>query len=144
MQLTLNRNPSKNGCTISELLVNGKFECFVLEDEIREIKGQPVHKWKVYGKTAIPCGTYQVIITLSNRFKVSMPLLLGVEGFEGVRIHAGNRAENTEGCLLVGDKVNADSIVGGTSRPAYNRLFSKIDRAIRHKEQVYITITNKE
>lgn len=140
MELTLNRKPSNKECTIGELLVNGKFECFTLEDVVREVAGKPVAEWKVQDKTAIPRGSYQVIINYSQRFDRSMPLLLGVRGFSGVRIHAGNTAANTEGCILVGDKVTATSIVGGTSRPAYNRLFKKMQLAQNNKEPIFITI----
>lgn len=102
MKLRLERNPSGKTATIGELFVNGVSFCFVLEDVIREKAGVPVSKWKVPGDTAIPAGTYKVEITYSPRFRCDLPLLLAVPGFEGVRIHAGNGPEDTEGCLLVG------------------------------------------
>ena len=82
--------------TISNLSIDGKFFCHVLEDVVRK-DGE-----KVWGKTAIPAGTYKVILHVSNRFKILMPLLLNVPNFEGIRIHAGNTAADTHGCLLVG------------------------------------------
>ena len=80
--------------TTGELYVDGKFVCYTLEDAIR--------KEKIKGVTAIPAGTYDVIINMSTRFKRLMPLLLNVPDFEGVRIHPGNTAEDTEGCIRVG------------------------------------------
>ena len=82
--------------TISNLSIDGKFFCHVLEDTVRK------EGVKIYGKTAIPAGTYKVILSVSNRFKILMPLLLNVPNFEGIRIHAGNTAADTHGCLLVG------------------------------------------
>ncbi len=82
--------------TISNLSIDGKFFCHVLEDTVR------ANGVKIYGKTAIPTGTYKVILSVSNRFKILMPLLLNVPNFEGIRIHAGNTAADTHGCLLVG------------------------------------------
>ncbi len=82
--------------TISNLSIDGKFFCHVLEDVVRK------DGVKIYGKTAIPTGTYKVILSVSNRFKILMPLLLNVPNFEGIRIHAGNTAADTHGCLLVG------------------------------------------
>ena len=82
--------------TISNLSIDGKFFCHVLEDAARK------DGVKIYGKTAIPTGTYKVILNVSNRFKILMPLLLNVPNFEGIRIHAGNTAADTHGCLLVG------------------------------------------
>ena len=84
MKLLLKRLHKTQNSTIGELYVDGKFECYTLEDVER--------KEKIYAKTAIPKGTYQVIINMSNRFKKLMPLLLNVPNFEGVRIHTGNYA----------------------------------------------------
>jgi len=78
------------------------YSCKTLEDTHREIAGAPVSEWKIKLHTAIPAGLYQVIINFSNRFKKEMPLLLGVPGFEGVRIHKGVDRDDTAGCILVG------------------------------------------
>lgn len=142
MEILVQRQASEGGATISKLCVNGAFECYVLEDVIREIKGRPVAEWKIPGKTAIPSGRYKVIITMSNRFKKRLPLLLNVAGFEGVRIHAGNTAENTEGCLLTGQATIGNAIVGGTSRPALDALQRKIQAVLDAGEVVWITIKN--
>jgi hypothetical protein len=92
---------------------------------------------KIYGKTAIPKGRYEVVISWSNRFKKFMPLLLNVQNFEGIRIHTGNTAKNTLGCILVGKNKNEDSI--SNSRIAYEKLFSKLEIASK-KEKTFITI----
>ena len=136
MELTLTRNPSKNDCTIGSLAVNGKFECYTLEDVVRDKK--------IHGKTAIPAGKYKIILNQSFRFKRILPLLLSVPNYEGVRIHAGNTAANTEGCLLVGNQHTENSIVGGTSRPALEALMAKLQIAYNKNEPIFITITNGE
>lgn len=93
--------------TIGELWVNGIFFCHMLEDVDRGL-----HQWmslaeieaiKVYGETAIPRGLYHVKMTMSPRFGKMMPEIQDVKGFKGARMHAGNKAENTEGCPLFGD-----------------------------------------
>jgi hypothetical protein len=101
------------------MLVDGLFQCFTLEDVERPVK--------IKGETAIPKGTYKVIINESNRFKRLLPLLLNVPDFEGVRIHSGNSNHDTEGCILVGQTRNKNYI--GQSRKAFEKLFKKMQSA---------------
>src|SRR5688572_8199111 len=114
MKMLLTRLQCESDVTIGRLDVDGAFECWVCEDPVREIDGQPVEAWKVKGKTAVPRGTYAVVVTMSPRFGRLMPLLVDVPGFEGVRIHAGNDADDTEGCLLPGRRRFAKAV--GDSR----------------------------
>ena len=87
--------------------------CWTLEDPAREAPGEPVEAWKIKGDTAIPRGTYAVTVTRSNRFGVDLPLLLDVPGFEGVRIHGGNTAADTEGCILVAHHHPREDVIQG-------------------------------
>lgn len=119
MLITVKRLYKGENSVIGELLVDGVFECFTLEDIERPVK--------IKGETAIPKGTYKVIINQSNRFKRLLPLLLNVPGFEGVRIHSGNTNHNTEGCILVGQTRHKEFI--GQSRKAFNKLFAKMQKA---------------
>jgi hypothetical protein len=84
-------------------------------------------KEKIKSETAIPKGTYKVVINQSNRFKRLLPLLLNVPNFEGVRIHSGNSNHDTEGCILVGQTRGKDYI--GQSRKAFDKLFKKMQAA---------------
>lgn len=121
MKLLLKRQPSSAKSTIGELYVDGVFECHTLEDVVRDVK--------IHGETAIPAGTYKVIINMSNRFKRLLPLLLNVPDFEGVRIHSGNSDADTSGCVLVGtyDPKTPDWVSG--SRIAFDKLFAKMQAA---------------
>lgn len=138
MKIRLERGESEHGATIGELYVDGAFECYTLEDEVREVEGQPVEAWKIKGRTAIGRGTYPVGITLSARFKRDLPILGRVQGFEGVRIHPGNTSEDTEGCILPG-QTRTDRTVGA-SRAAFAALFSKIRGAIDQGDYVTIEV----
>jgi len=119
MVITIKRLYKTDVSVIGELLINGVFECFTLEDVERKVK--------IKGETAIPKGTYKIIINESNRFKRLLPLLLDVPGFEGVRIHSGNSNHDTEGCILVGQTRNKNYI--GQSRKAFDKLFKKMQVA---------------
>lgn len=119
MLITVKRLYKTENSTIGELLVDGVFECFTLEDKERDVK--------IKGETAIPKGTYKVIINESNRFKRQLPLLLNVPNFEGVRIHSGNSNHDTEGCILVGQSRHKNYI--GQSRKAFEKLFKKMQKA---------------
>ena len=119
MVITVKRLYKTENSTIGELLIDGVFECFTLEDKERPVK--------IKGETAIPKGTYRVIINESNRFKRLLPLLIDVPNFEGVRIHSGNSNHDTEGCILVGQTRNKNYI--GQSRKAFDKLFKKMQAA---------------
>lgn len=98
MRLTLERIQSDPDVTIGRLLVDGQWDCWTLEDPVRERYGAPVGAWKIPGQTAIPRGLYPLAITWSPRFTRDLPLLQYVPGFTGVRIHPGNTPRDTEGC----------------------------------------------
>lgn len=140
MLLEIRREPSASGCTHGSLSIDGEFQCFTLEDVIREIPEEAVQRWKVDGETAIPSGTYRVIVTKSVRFRKLLPLLVNVPGFDGVRIHPGNVAADTEGCILVGAQRTDSGVLD--SRIAFQALFAKIRGAIARRESVQIRITN--
>ena len=114
-----------------------EFLCYTLEDRVRP-SGH-----KVYGKTAIPAGKYRIVVTMSPRFREWMPLLRDVPGFSGIRIHPGNTAADTEGCILVGDEptTSQDNWLG-KSRIAYARLRDRIVAAQERGEEVWITVHN--
>lgn len=134
MILTLNRVSFYDDCVIGTLAVDGRPKCFTLEDMEREVK--------VPGKTAIPRGFYKVVLDYSVRFKRLMPHILDVPNFEGVRIHAGNTAEDTEGCILVG-LTKARSVIG-QSRIAFNRIFETMEKAHNLGEPMFIQIQKTE
>lgn len=119
--------------TISRLYVNDVYECFVLEDKVR------APGVKVDGETAIPAGTYEVIIDWSEHFQSMKPHILNVPMFEGIRIHSGNNDKDTEGCLLLGNTWAGGDFVGD-SRVAYDAFFPKLKEAIDKKEEVTIEI----
>jgi len=139
VRLSLQREHSVNDATIGALYVNGTFQCFTLEDQVRELPGVPVAEWKVPGKTAIPAGEYKVTVDFSNRFQRNMLHVLNVPGFQGIRIHAGNTSADTEGCILVGNtKSGANSI--GNSRDALKELQPIVEAAISAGEDVFLQV----
>ena len=95
MKVTVRRTFKGAEYTIGKLYIDDNYFCDTLEDTVR-------NGTKVYGKTAIPAGKYKVKKTYSPRFKKQLPEILNVPNFSGVRIHAGNTAKDTEGCLLLG------------------------------------------
>ena len=132
MLLVVLRDQLDADVTIGRLSVDGLFECYTLEDPVRP------DGVKIRGETAIPAGRYSVTLTHSPRFRRILPLLQNVNGFEGIRIHPGNDASDTEGCVLVGVLRFAKSI--GRSVDAFNALFSKLSDAQARGEQITMDI----
>lgn len=122
MKLNLKRFEYGTNYTIGKLYVDDVYECFVLEDKVRPAGV------KVDGATAIPTGTYKVVIDMSTRFKQNMPHILNVPGFEGIRIHSGNTDADTEGCLLLGTTWAGGDFIG-QSKDAFNKFFAKLLKA---------------
>ena len=122
MDIRLRRFEFGTNYTIGKLYVDDVYFCFTLEDKVRE------PGVKVDGKTAIPYGTYPVIIDHSTHFNMDLPHVLNVPGFEGIRIHTGNTDADTEGCILVGTTWAGKDFVGN-SKFAFEPLFEKLKAA---------------
>jgi hypothetical protein len=131
MKLLLKRVALKDTYTIGKLYVDGVFFCHTLEDTVRP------DGIKVYGETAIPDGIYKVIITMSARFKRKLPLLLDVPMFEGIRIHPGNTAVDTHGCILVGENDVKGQI--HQSKFTFYRLFKLMTDSKQSEFEIEIT-----
>lgn len=141
MNITLNRIAKKAKYTIGKLYINDQYFCDTLEDTDRgltqSMTEQQIGSKKVYGETAIPTGTYRIIISYSNKFKKQMPLLLNIPGFAGIRIHSGNTEKDSLGCILVGKNKAVGKVL--ESRDTYSKLFSILQEANK-KETIKITI----
>jgi len=141
MKLKLIRTDKTENSTIGELFIDDKFECFILEDKDRGLKKDDpisvIQQNKIFGKTAIPKGTYDVVISFSNRFQTYLPLIVNVPGFEGIRIHPGNKPEDTEGCQLPGVSRTKDMVM--QSKVAFKALFNKL-KSVEKTEKITIEI----
>jgi hypothetical protein len=138
MHLALHRVEAVGDATIGEMYLDGTFFCYTLEDVVRDLG--PNGEGKVWGKTAIPAGTYEILLSFSPKFQRLMPRLMDVPFFDGILIHKGNTAENTHGCILVGDVRDGATIKQSTA--AYERLFPAIAEVAGRGEHTTITITN--
>jgi hypothetical protein len=136
MEVRLERKWFTPRATIGELHVDGVFECFTLEDVVRE---GDIFVVKVPGATAIPAAQYRVRISFSPRFQRELPEVLNVPNFAGIRIHTGNIAADTEGCVLVGRARGVDRIM--ESRLAFVPLLGKIREGL-HGGPVDLTVVN--
>jgi hypothetical protein len=142
MELKVIRKEFTDVSTIGELHINGEFFCFTLEDKDRDLyQQQPIQdiaKAKIFGKTAIPYGKYDLALTYSNRFQKYMPQVLNVPGFDGIRIHAGNTDVDTLGCILCGMNKATDKIF--ESKIAIEKLYPILKNAEK-KEKITIEIS---
>ena len=147
MDLKLKRIARQTGYTIGRLCVvepdddglpGGEKLTYLtdtLEPQWRDLKGGAN---KIRGRTAIPEGRYPLVVTRSPRFGKWLPLLMRVPEFEGVRIHSGNTAADTQGCILVGENRKKGMVL--SSRAAMERLMRLLDGR-KAGEAVWITVS---
>lgn len=140
MKLTLNRKFYGAKFTEGEILIDGKFECYTVEDTDRKLEtaGESA---KIEGVTAIPKGTYEVTISMSKRFGKFLIEIMGVPYFKGVRIHSGNSSNDSEGCIIVGKSNNRnDDNWVSESRVAYDALHKKVKEVLSAGEKVTLEV----
>tara|TARA_R110000868_G_scaffold134964_2_gene347261 strand:- start:404 stop:856 length:453 start_codon:yes stop_codon:yes gene_type:complete len=146
IELILQRTHAVGPATFGELRYarNNVLICYTLEDEVREVEGEPVASWKIKGSTAIPAGFYNLTLDHSPRFGPNTLTVNDVRGFSGVRMHAGNTSDDTEGCPLLGMKINDQGIVGGTSKPAVEIVKRIVQDGINGGEMTFVDVRNAE
>ena len=128
--------------SVHNLYVDGKYFCDTIEDTDRGLDDlmdvNEILARKIKGETAIPTGIYEVTITYSPKYKKMMPLVNNVKGYSGIRIHSGNTAKDTEGCLIVGKNKEVGKVL--ESRATYNALYKRL---VSTKSKIIIDIQRK-
>ena len=153
MDLHLKRIAKKNGYTIGKLYINNAYFCDTLEDVDRGLSSSMSNDVLKYKKlahiTAIPTGRYQVTMDVisprlskSNFYKQygggRAPRLLNVPAFEGILIHCGNTAKDTDGCILVGKNSKVGMVLD--SKITYSKLYPLLEAAYKRNERIFITV----
>jgi hypothetical protein len=143
MTIRIDRQWKKAEYTISKVYINGRyFGCNALEDTdrglLQAMQIAEIQKRKIKGKTAIPRGYYDVKVTWSEKYQRNMPLVVDVPGFSGIRLHSGNSAKDTEGCILFGknDKVGWIS----DSRYWTDKIYRLINTALAKGEKITLIV----
>ena len=153
MKLKLVRKWKKEGYTIGKLYVDDIFFSNTIEDKDRGLnQNMPKEKilfMKKPGITAIPTGTYEIVLNVqSSKYKKSkammkfcqayMPRLLNVPGYDGVLIHPGNSASDTEGCIIPGKNDKVGWVSNSTNY--FKELYNKMKIANKKGENITIEI----
>jgi len=131
MEIKVKRIQFTDESTIGEMFINGKFQCYTLEDKDRGLMDSmslaEIKVRKIFGVTCIPYGKYRVVLSMSPKFGKVLPEIQGVKGYSGIRIHTGNTAKDSLGCLLVGKKRAYNQIFESTA--AMRELMLLLDKA---------------
>ena len=142
MKLTIDRKYKKENYTIGKLYINGQYFCDTCEDKDRgltqDMDENTIFDIKVYGKTAIPTGLYTLSYTYSPKFKKYLLLVNNVPGFSGIRIHAGNTADDSLGCILVGRNTQVGKVMN--SRTTLQQLNIIVTSAIHSGQKIELEI----
>lgn len=152
LHLLVRRIAKRATYTISRWYIDGRYFCDGVEDKDRGLTQNmtetEIARRKVYGQTAIPTGTYSVIMTYSPKFanrpwakphNGRVPILQKVPGFSGVRIHVGNTAADSLGCLLPGKNKVVGRVVDSTAT-FHELVTGYILPTLKRGEKVFITI----
>lgn len=145
MKISVVRTTRTPNSTGGLLYIDGKFQCVTLEPYDRSIyqtdPSSSIARIKVQDKTCIPYGQYNVTITYSPHFQRDLPLINNVPGFQGVRIHPGNKPSDTEGCILIGEELNIDWV--SNSIKTFDKVYPQIQQALSQPSgSVTINIIN--
>ena len=142
MKLLLHRRYLGADYTIGSLSINGVYLCDTIEDKVRDTNKDgdllDEGEQKVFGETAIPYGTYEIELSVSPKFKRLLPLVLDVKHFTGIRIHRGNTAKDSHGCILPGENKIKGKVINSTKYEI--TIIARMKRAIDRGEEVYIEI----
>lgn len=152
MEIKVKRKWKKEAYTIGKMYINGEYVCDTLEDKDRGLTSNmsvaQICGVKVHGETAIPTGRYLVDMkTVSPRFggraqyqfcKGRLPRLCNTPGYQGVLIHIGNTAKDTDGCILVGENKEKGKVLNSTA--TFRKLYPILKAADERGEQIWITI----
>lgn len=152
MELTLKRIALRDSYTIGRLYINGIYECDTLEDKVRDLNKDgdlnDAGEGKLYGKTAIPYGRYEITMKVQSPkysqrasyawCKGYLPRLLNVPHFDGILIHAGNTSEDSSGCVLCGENKVKGQVIN--SMATLKRLVPILKRVSDSGEKIWITI----
>ncbi len=155
LNLTLERRYFKTTYCIGRWFVEGMEFSDSLEDKDRgltqDMPTEQIYLQKVYGKTAIPYGRYEIKLTMSPKFSSRdwaqefgglVPELINVPGFVSIRIHPGTTCEDTDGCLLPGMNKAVGKVL--ESRKAYADLMRYyFVPAHEAGQRMFITITKR-
>lgn len=138
LHFLLDRKWRKDTYTIGRLYVNGEFLCNTIEDVDRKLNqnmsATEIQRIKVAAETAIPTGTYAMRVTMSPKFKRELVEIQNVPGFSGIRIHRGNTAQDSAGCLIVGENTSKGRVTNST------KYELQITEMVKKADYAYITI----
>lgn len=142
MKLELKRIALKPNYTIGKLFINGTYYCDTIEDKVIDLNKNGKFDdglSKVMHQTAIPYGTFKVVVNYSPKFKRELPRLLDVPYFEGILIHNGNDQNSSSGCIIVGENKRVGKVTNSTFY--MNNLTARIKDAQNKGETITITIS---
>ncbi len=139
MELKVIRSVHNEKSTLGKMFLNGQFYAFTCEDTVRHINGDVTKK--IQNQTAIDAGRYEVILSFSNHFQKYLPLILNVPCFAGIRIHGGNTAEDSEGCILIGAQGDMKSSISNCASKVASLVAAL--KAVEKTEKIWIEIVEE-
>jgi hypothetical protein len=139
MELKVVRSLRNETSTLGKMYLNDEFYAYTCEDKVRDLNGD--RSKKVQDQTAIDTGRYEVVLSYSNHFQKYLPLLLSVPCFDGIRIHGGNTAADSSGCILIGANTDSKNCISNCASKV-NNLVATL-KEVEKKEKIWIEIVEE-
>ena len=145
MNIVCNRVEVVGNACLGDLYVDGTFFSHTLEDLPREEK--------LEDETCIPCGEYElgfreVLTPMTKKYRKTRDWfswhleIKDIPNYQYVYIHVGNTADNSSGCVLLGQWKHKEKPFIYNSRVCFKKFYLMVSDHLKQGGKVVYTVND--